>query len=182
MIRLRRAGLLASALLLVSVPRLGAQTVQNPVMDAVRSHLQRSARNMGAAASAMPADKFGFKPTDAQNSFGRILSHVAGSNEFLCSGLSGMDRPEAKVPDGEAPKDALIAAVQASFDYCKRALAGVTDAQLSGMVPFFGGREVTRAMVAVSLVGDWMDHYGQVAIYLRLNGILPPTARRGKGD
>lgn len=178
MIRLRRAVLLASALPLALTPPLAAQTTQNPVMDAVRSNLQRSARNTLAAAKAMPVGEFGFKPTDAQHSFGRIVSHVARSNNFLCSSLSGMARPEEAVPENDESKDALVAAVQNSYDYCETALAGVTDAQLADMVPFFGNRQATRATVALSVAMDWADHYGQMAIYLRLNGILPPTARQ----
>jgi len=63
-----------------------------------------------------------------------------------------------------------------------KALANVTDAQLGDMVPYFGNRQVTRATVAVGVANDWADHYGQLAMYLRLNGILPPTARRGMDD
>jgi len=175
-------GLLATALCLAVAAPLAAQSSQSPVMDVVRANLERSSTNMVAAAEAMPADKYGFKPTDAQNSFGQIVSHVAGSNDFLCSALSGMDSPQAKVPEGDAPKADLVAAAKASYDYCAKALANVTDAQLGDMVPYFGNRQVTRATVAVGVANDWADHYGQLAMYLRLNGILPPTARRGMDD
>jgi hypothetical protein len=46
-------------------------------------------------------------------------------------------------------------------------------------VPFFGDREVTRAHAMFAAVEDWGDHYSQLAIYLRLNGLLPPTAKKG---
>lgn len=183
MYRLRVAAFLAAALPLALTPLpASAQTGSNPVADALRGNLERSARNMVAAAEAMPEGKYGFKPTDGQNSFGHIVSHVAGSNNFLCSTVSGMDRPTADVPDGDASKDELVAAMKASYDYCHKALAGVTDAQLSDMVPYFGNRQVTRATVVLGLSDDWADHYGQLAMYLRLNDILPPTARRGMND
>ncbi|MGD8319510.1 MAG: DinB family protein [Gemmatimonadota bacterium] len=180
MYRLRVAALLAAVLPLALIPpSAAAQMGSNPVADALRGNLERSARNMVAAAKAMPGDKYGFKPTDPQNSFGHIVSHVAGSNNFLCSTVSGMDAPQAQVPDGDASKDDLVAAMQTSYDYCSKALAGLTDAQLSDMVPYFGNRQVTRATAVLGLSDDWADHYGQLAMYLRLNGILPPTARRG---
>ncbi len=177
MIRIPRAALLAAALPLALASHASAQMPHgNAVMDVVRSNLQSSAKNMVAAAKAMPADKYAYKPTEGQRSFGEIVSHVAGSNNYLCSTLSGMAAPNAKVPDGAASKDDLVAAVQASYDYCTKALADVADAQLGDMVKYFGNRQVTRATVAVGISDDWADHYGQLAMYLRLNGILPPTA------
>jgi DinB superfamily len=183
MIRIHRAALMAACL---SLPLAGHVSAQgrmmshgNPVMDAVRTNLQSSAKNMVGAAKEMPADKYAYKPTDGQRTFGEIISHVAGSNNYMCSTLSGMAAPDTKVPDGAAAKDDLIAAVQASYDYCTKALADVTDAQLGDMVKYFGGRQVTRAFVAVAVSDDWADHYSQLAGYLRLNGLLPPTAQRG---
>jgi uncharacterized damage-inducible protein DinB len=180
MIRFHRTALLMAALPFTWVGHVSAQmSHSNVVMDAVRANLERSARTMVAAAEAMPADKYAYKPTEQQRTFGEIVSHVAGSNNFMCSSISGMAAPDAKVPDGAASKDDLIAAVKASYAYCTKALAGVTDAKLGDMVPYFGNRRATRATVAVGVSDDWADHYGQLAMYLRLNGILPPTARRG---
>lgn len=181
MIRIHRAALLAAALPLCLADHASAQMPHaNPVMDAVRSSLESSAKNMASAAQAMPADKYAYKPTEGQRSFGEIVSHVAGSNNYLCSTLSGVAAPDVKVPEGTASKDDLVAAVKASYDYCTKALEGVTDAQLGDMVKYFGNRQVTRATVALGISDDWADHYGQLAMYLRLNGILPPTAR-GRG-
>ena len=188
MTRIPRAALLAAALSLGCTGALAAQmgggakaptSHGNAVMNAVRSSLVRSARNMVAAAEEMPAAKYSFKPTKQQRTFGEIVSHVANSNNFMCSTLSGMAAPQAKVPDGSASKADLVAAVKASYQYCTKALAGVTDAQLGDMVKYFGNREVTRATAALGASDDWADHYGQMAMYLRLNGMLPPTARRG---
>jgi uncharacterized damage-inducible protein DinB len=177
--RFRRTALLATTLAMTAAGRTSGQMSHaSPVMDVVRANLERSAHTMVAAAEAMPADKYGFKPTDGQNTFGQIVSHVAGSNNFLCSTLSGMAAPEAKVPEGTASKDELVAAVKASYDYCTKALANVMDSQLGDMVPYFGNRQVSRATAAVGVAADWADHYGQLAMYLRLNGILPPTAQR----
>jgi len=55
---------------------------------------------------------------------------------------------------------------------------GVNDSKLADSVPFFGGRKVTRAMAMLIMVDDWADHYSQQAIYLRLNGLVPPSAKR----
>jgi hypothetical protein len=75
-----------------------------------------------------------------------------------------------------------MARLRETFDYCGTALAGLTDAQLSDSVPMFGGpRKATRAFMLLITAGDWTDHYSQLAVYLRLNGMLPPTAQRRPG-
>jgi hypothetical protein len=153
----------------------------SPLAEALRADLQRSQRNLVGAAKAMPEQKFGFKPTPAQMSFGELVLHVAGSNEYMCSTISGAKRPdEAKLQPTDA-KDKLVARLERSFEYCSTALASVDDSKLSETVPFFGGRTISRAGAMLDLAADWADHYGAAAIYLRLNGVLPPTARRGEG-
>lgn len=155
-----------------------AQQAQNPVSNALRMELQRAQRNLVAAAEAVPADKYGYKPTEAQMTFGHLVLHVAGSNDFMCGSISGIKPPErAKLQDTDA-KDVLVARIKDSFAFCTTALASVEDSQMGGMVPFFGGRQVTRAAAVLGLTGDWYDHYSASAIYMRLNGMLPPTARR----
>ena len=74
-------------------------------------------------------------------------------------------------------KDQLVAAVKASFNFCSEALAKMDDSKLGDDVELFGGRHFPRAMGALGLAGGWADHYGAAAMYLRLNGILPPTAQ-----
>ena len=151
-------------------------TVSNPVSGAVKGQLPRFSKNMVEAAEAMPADKYGFKPTPEMNSFGHLVMHIAQSNNGLCSKISGMAAPEAKIADTDG-KDKLVAALKASFDYCATALEKVDDSQLGDQMMLFGNRPFSRAAVLIILSDDWFDHYGAQATYLRLNGILPPTAR-----
>jgi hypothetical protein len=160
---------------------LGVQLqAQNPVADALRAATGRAARNLGAAAETMPAEKFGFKPTDAQMTFGELVLHVAGTNARLCSWISGTPAPDLPPLAPTDPKDTLVARLGATFSYCTSALTALDDSKLADSVPFFGGRKVTRATAILALAADWADHYSQAAGYLRLNGLLPPTARRGE--
>jgi uncharacterized damage-inducible protein DinB len=154
-------------------------TVPNPVSAAVKTQLPRFAKNMVAAAEAMPAEKYGFKPSPEMNSFGHVVMHIAQSNNGLCSNISGMAAPEVKIADTDS-KDALVAALKASFDYCTAALEKVDDSKLGDQMMLFGNRPFSRAAVLIILSDDWYDHYGAQAIYLRLNGILPPTAQPAK--
>lgn len=152
------------------------ETVANPVSAAVRNQLPRFSKNMVAAAEAMPAEKYGFKPTPEMNSFGHLVMHIAQSNNGLCAKISDVAAPDAKMADTD-PKDKLVAALKASFEYCATALEKVDDSKLGEQMMLFGNHPFSRAAVLIILSDDWYDHYGAQAIYLRLNGILPPTAQ-----
>jgi hypothetical protein len=71
-----------------------------------------------------------------------------------------------------------VARLKKSFETCKQVVAGISEAGLADSVPWFNGRKVTRARAIIALAQDWADHYAQASMYLRANGILPPSARR----
>jgi DinB superfamily len=150
--------------------------VANPVSTTVKNQLPRFSKNMVAAAESMPADKYGFKPTPEMNSFGHLVMHIVQSNNLLCSKISGTAAPDTKLADTDS-KDKLVAGLKASFDFCSTALANVDDSKLGESLVLFEKRQATRAAALISLSDGWNDHYGAQAMYLRLNGILPPTAQ-----
>ena len=153
---------------------------QNPVSNGIRAMAQRQTKNIVDAAEEMPADKYGYKPTPAQMSYGDVVAHlIKEGNNYLCSAASGQKEPDVAKFSGTDPKDKLVAGLKDSFKYCETVLAQIQDAQLSDSISFFGGRKVTKAMAGLITVADWADHYSQMAIYLRLNGLLPPTAKKG---
>jgi hypothetical protein len=180
---MRRMGLLMAALLACGAA-CGAQEaatapVANPVTTAVKGVMTRYAKNMVEAADAMPADKFGFKPTPEMITFGHLTMHIAQSNNFLCSKISGQEAPKVELKDTD-PKEKLVGALKASFEFCSSALAGVDDSKLGTPLTLFGNRQTSQAGALITLTDDWYDHYSAQAVYLRLNGILPPTAQRAK--
>ena len=173
------AGLLASGAACAAQDAAPAGPVANPVTTTVKSQLTRYEKNMVAAADLMPAEKYNFKPTPEMNSFGHVVMHIAQSNYFLCAKISGQAAPDVKLADTDG-KDKLVAGLKASFEFCSTALAGVDDSKLSDPVTLFGNRQTSRAGALITLSDDWYDHYGAQAMYLRLNGILPPTAQPAK--
>jgi uncharacterized damage-inducible protein DinB len=157
----------------------------NPVSDTVRDLAARGSKNLVASAELMPADKYSYRPTEGQMTFGQLIAHIVQTNDALCSAISGSPAPlaeeELKKLAGTAPKDALVAAVKQSFDFCTGALAKVTDSQLGEEVSMFGRRTgMSRAAAMIIIANDWADHYSTAASYLRLNGMLPPTAQPKK--
>src|SRR5271155_1168641 len=177
-------GAALAAMVAASAPLGLAQTaapevVDNPLSTSVKVQMARASKNMVAGAEAMPADKYGFKPMPDMISFGHLVVHIAETNTTLCSKLSGTPAPEGKMEETDG-KDKLVAGVKASFDYCSTALANLDDSKLGEPVAIFGGRMVPRAAAWLILSGSWADHYSEEAVYLRLNGILPPTAQPKK--
>jgi uncharacterized damage-inducible protein DinB len=172
-------GLLASGAACAAQDAAPAGPVAHPVTTTVKSQLTRYEKNMVAAADLMPAEKYNFKPTPEMNSFGHVVMHIAQSNYFLCAKISGQAAPDVKLADTDG-KDKLVAGLKASFEFCSTALAGVDDSKLSDPMTLFGNRQTSRAGALITLSDDWYDHYGAQAMYLRLNGILPPTAQPAK--
>jgi hypothetical protein len=170
---LRVPALTIAAILL---PGIVAAQGTAPVAQAFREYAGTEGKNLIAAAELMPADKYSFKPTPAQMSFGEVVMHLAGGNDYLCGGISGTAAPTRPTIAATASKEALIARLKETFQFCGDVLAKLDDSKLTEPVEFFG-RKMSRAMVMTLTTGDWADHYSQSAIYLRLNGILPPTAK-----
>jgi tRNA A-37 threonylcarbamoyl transferase component Bud32 len=170
---------LYSAALAAMLVLPGVLTAQaNPVADAFRDNYRDASKNLIAAAEEFPADKLSFKPTPAQMSVGDIIVHLSQGNDYLCGSIGGVKAPTRDKVAADAGKAALIARLRETFAFCDQALAPLTDANLSEQLPFFGGRKMSRAAVMTITTGDWADHYSQYAIYLRLNGLLPPTAKK----
>jgi DinB family protein len=157
----------------------GGAPSANPVADALRAMEQRYARILVGAAEAMPADKYSYRPTPAQMSFAQIQVHLATEgNDLLCSKVSGMPAPQRPAVDTTAGKDQLIARLKETFQFCESAFAHLDDSKLGEPLQLFGPNPFSRAAAILITVGDWADHYSQQANYLRLNGVLPPTAQR----
>ncbi|MFZ3215218.1 MAG: DinB family protein [Candidatus Acidiferrales bacterium] len=154
-----------------------AAPVANPVATAVRGILERDSKNIYAAAEEMPADKYDYRPTPAQITFGHLVVHMAGSNFRLCSVISGVEMPKMEELKETDPKDKLTAALKSSFDFCTESLAKVDDSKLGDIVFSRGPFTFTRAGAMIALTNDFSDHYSAAAMYLRLNGLLPPTAQ-----
>jgi uncharacterized damage-inducible protein DinB len=133
---------------------------------------------MHRLAEAMPADKYTFKATPAQRDFGQQVTHVAGANVINLRFLGG--RAAAPAIDRTATaKAAAIAAMDASFDYGAALINELTDATLMEVVQtnaFLGPS--SRARVVWFLIGHTWDIYGQMVVYLRLNGGVPPASQR----
>jgi hypothetical protein len=172
-------GLLASATFIAAplyaqTPPAAAASA-NPVTDSLRLLQPRQQKKTIDAIDAMPGDKFGFKPTPEMNSFGHLTVHIIQFNYSMCATIAGIEAPKMEFADTDL-KDKLLAGAKASFDFCTQSLAKVDDSKLGDSLDY-GFAKGPRALGVLILASAWADHYSEQAMYLRLNGILPPTAK-----
>jgi hypothetical protein len=151
--------------------------IKNPVSGALRDTLPSRQKNTIAAVEAMPADKFNYKPTPDQVTFGHLVAHMVSANYLLCSGAASVPAPKVEEVSESDSKDKLVAALKVSFDFCAGVLERMDDSKLGETISGPNG-QVSRARFALGAASNWADHYGEAAMYLRLNGILPPTAKK----
>ncbi len=153
----------------------------NPVSDAVRQVLVKESKHLIDSAELMPADKYSYHPTDAQMTFAKLMVHIVQTNVAICSAIGDMPVSDLLKLAETEPKDTLVGAVKQSFTYCTDALAKVNDTKLGDEVSMMGKRTgLSRAAAMITIANDWADHYSTAASYLRLNGILPPSAQPRK--
>jgi uncharacterized damage-inducible protein DinB len=128
-------------------------------------------------ANAMPEDKFGYKSTPAQRSYGEQVLHIAQVNVMLLGALGGKT-PAPMINMKATSKADIVKAVADSFDYGTAVVKEFDNKTIQDTVqaPFMGPS--TRARIVFFLIAHTQDIYGQMAVYLRLNGVVPPASVR----
>jgi len=133
-------------------------------------------------AKAMPEEKYGFKPTPAQQSFGERVVHVAEVNLLLLQAL-GAKIPAPSIDTKATSKAAALAALERVGLYGSAVIKELGEQSLRaridspGLLQFFMGPQVSRQRVLYFLMAHSQDTYGQLVVYARLNGIIPPGSR-----
>ena len=185
--KITRATILALALpVSLAAQQTPAGPQPNPVTGAFRARILNFHRVLAQAFDSIPEAKFAYKPTPAQLSIGYIAQHLANDNYLFCNQFGEMKamRPMKDTTTADSvkatwPKDTLVAKLKESFSFCQNAFAQLEDAKLGDQVTLtFGGnsRNVARASMVLGHALDMADHYSQLANYMRLNNMLPPTA------
>jgi uncharacterized damage-inducible protein DinB len=166
----------------------------NPIATVFRNRTANMRRNIAQALDSIPASKFDYKPTEKQQTIGYVAQHVADDSYFFCGNFSDRKptRTEAETTAHDTvkakwPKDSLVAQFKRAMVFCDEVAANLDDAQATAIISVPGPNNTTRQVSRINyLLGhamDLQDHYSQLANYMRLNGMLPPTAlpRPGRG-
>jgi hypothetical protein len=176
--------LLAFVSYLVFAAAGNAQEPGEPMAAAVAPWFTMIQQSFVSLADAMPADKYGFKPTNGAfmdaRTFGAQVKHVACANFAFFNEIEKKEPPPACVTGGPSPaqtKAELVAYLRESFDYAQSVLGQMTPANaLDPAGGPYGGKS-TRLGITTLALWHASDHYGQLVIYLRMNGIVPPASR-----
>ncbi len=170
---------LACAIVVITAPAFPAAQAPASIKAEMTKDWSDLKATMVKIANEMPADKYGAKPTPAQQTFGERVVHVATANNAFLGSIGG--KATAPTVDAKAAamtKDAAVKAMSDSFDYGIALLNEQTDqSMMQTVMPRFIGAS-SRARVYTFLIGHTWDIYGQLVVYLRLNGGVPPASQR----
>ena len=147
----------------------------------LRADWESQKDTMMKIADAMPEGKFSYKTTPAQRNYGEQIMHVATANVELLKVLAGKAAAPAFTAESAKTKPDMLKALGESYDYGTALLNELTESTILEPVkdpPSFLGPS-SRARIVWTLLAHSMDIYGQMAVYLRLNGIVPPASRGG---
>jgi uncharacterized damage-inducible protein DinB len=151
----------------------GAQTLTGDV----KSVYGIAKTNVLKAADKMPEASYAFKPSNDVRSFGEIVGHVADSQYLFCSAVKG----EPKGPDSlvvektKKTKTELVAALKEAIAYCDAVYDSLTDATAAEKAKFFGNDRTKLGLLSFNNAHT-MEHYGNLATYMRIRGLVPPSS------
>jgi uncharacterized damage-inducible protein DinB len=153
----------------LAAPRL--LPAQNLKTVVIQRYFNGVSRNLEGAAEAMPAEKFGYKPAAGEMTFAEWLNHSTERNYQDCAALKGEAQPEAakKVPELKS-KAEVSQALKDSLAYCSAALEGVDEAKV------LASPQLTYSLLHTVVHNN--EIYGNLAVYLRTSGIVPPSTAR----
>ena len=138
-------------------------------------------RDLAEAAVSMPAEEYSFKPTPQIRSFGELVGHLAMANFFFCAQVKGEKMPVTTNLEKVADKAALVKGLKDSFSFCDGAYDALTDANFGQIVKMPGAKpsEAARGAVLFFNTTHNNEHYGNIVLYMRLKGHVPPSTARG---
>ena len=169
-------------------PQVGSIATPSKAFD---SQLSLIEEEMMGAVKAMPAEKYDFAPSAAifvpgqktefekVRTFAQQATHVAEANYFFYGIISGL-KPDVDVQGIEklTKKEDVVAALAGSFAFAHKAIATLTPANAFEVIKSPEPGFQTRATLASFGISHCFDHYGQMVVYLRMNGIVPPASAK----
>lgn len=189
---MRRILILAFIFASVTLPRAFAQTTGagyealSPSLASVAKTMNATIRrNLADAAEEMPAEEYAFRPTPEVRTFGQLIGHVINTNFFFCSQAAGEKSPATTNYEQITDKAALVKALDESLAFCDRVYAATTDANFLRPVKVADAADglssnTVRGAVLMFNVAHNNEHYGNLVVYMRLKGHVPPSTARAQ--
>jgi len=188
--RIRTLALASAALVCGAIPAAAQTTdagfwdVLTPSNAAVAKTMHGGIRrNLAEAAAAMPPEEFAFKPTPDVRSFAELIGHLVNTNFIMCSQVKGEKSPGTQNYEKVTDKAALVKALDDALTYCDAVYGATTDANFQDIVNVSAGprpSQGTRGMVLMFNTTHNQEHYGNLVVYMRLKGHVPPSTARAQ--
>ena len=182
-LRVAVVGLVCGAASAASAQTTGAdfQSALSPSLAAVAQSMHATIRReLAETAEVMSADEYAFKPTPAVRSFAALLGHVVNANFFFCATALGVRSPSTRNFEEVTDKATLVQGLRDALAYCDGVYAGVTDASVGELItmPNANGKQASRGAVLIFNTTHNNEHYGNIVVYMRLKGHVPPSTAR----
>ena len=161
----------------------GFNEALSPSMASVVKNMHATIRqNLADAAANMPADEYSFKATPQVRSFAEVIGHVVNANFFFCSQAKGEPPPSKENFEKVADKAALVKGMNDALKYCDDVYTGTTDANFNALITMAGPakKQASRGSVLVFNNAHNNEHYGNIVVYMRLKGHVPPSTARAQ--
>ena len=180
--------LFLAAALSLALPLFGADAVRSPLAKTMDFELQILEHDLVPLAEAMPAAQYDFAPTHGEfkgvRTFGEQVKHVAGGTYGSSAAVLG-EKPPVDLGEGYSgpanlkTKEDIVQFLKGAFAYAHRAMATLTEANCGDEATAGWGKQ-SRLFMADLIIWHSYDHYGQMVVYARMNGIIPPASRPAK--
>jgi uncharacterized damage-inducible protein DinB len=154
-----------------------AVTPDNPLSSWNKYAYARVKDILQRSADKMPEENYNFKPADTVRTFGQIVGHLADAQYAFCSLALGEKSPGLNIEKTKTSKADLVAALSAAFAYCDKAYTTMTDATAVETIKLFGSDAPRLSALTVNNMHD-LEHYGNLATYMRIKGIVPPSSEQ----
>ncbi len=187
---MKRIPLLAIVLLACAFPAHSQDTTKkdaadkpaDPQMKVVLDSWNEIGRKLIAMAEDFPEDKYDFKPTPAQRTFAEQLLHAAGSNYFFTDTVMGKNPAADFDPkrDQYKTKADIVAYVKKSFADGAAAIQAQGENGMTKEYVYFPHQKSRVLDIAYGIIEHSGEHYGQLVVYYRLAGLVPPESRTSK--
>lgn len=176
----------------VTLPPASAQTTDagydtlSPSLASVAKSMQATIRrNLADAAEEMPAEEYAFRPTPQVRTFGQLIGHLTEANFFFCSQAADKKYPVTTDYEKIRDKATLVKDLHDSLAYCGAVYAATTDANFLQPVkvsygPGSASSNTVRGAVLMFNTAHNNEHYGNIVVYMRLKGHVPPSTARAQ--
>ena len=151
----------------------------NPVTLTLRGAWDQAKTNIRRSAEVMPESKYSFKPVDTVRTFGAIVAHVAGASYEFCAAAKSEKTPYAEdhFEKTATTKAEIVKALDGAIAYCDEIYKSLDDVKAVEMANgAFGGGRRPRLVSLFGNTGHFVEHYGNLVTYLRINGLVPPSS------